>query len=289
VFIPLFKHYRGAFFALLSTVLLFIACSRPSYNYSQIQCPEGRITINGNVVTSGAVCVSGDTIETAASSFCFLSFKNGSFAVIYPGSRIFVGDGKTNDLSVGNGAMYLDILGRGCRLGFAGYSAESGKPFRALIISAGDAFAEIRMYSGSVEIGKGKGSPMLLRAGYLAGMGGGRFFTPRPLLDREIRDFSLLTSLDGSGWDDPARNSARWSGGTKNYLSTFDLGAFAGISALRNLNREKGPLSVVKTRSGKDIIGVMSIQGKMTQVLTVNGEIRLPTKDVKAVTRYSEL
>lgn len=277
-----------AFFAVV--FLFFASCSRPSYNYSMVQSPEGKISINGSIVTEGAVCVSGDVLETMHASYCFLAFKDGSSAIIYPDSRILVGDGKEEkgDFNIEKGGLYLDVKGKGCLLRFAGFKAAAEKPFRALAIVYEDS-AEMRMHSGSADISAGREKPQPLKPGYTAGMSRGKLFSPRPLLDKEIREFSLLTALDGNRQGDPLRNESRWNDDVKKYLSAFDISSFAEISALRNLNQEKGPLSVVKTRSGKEIIGAMSIRGKMTQIMTVKGEVQLPTKDVKTVTRFGQL
>jgi hypothetical protein len=276
---------------LFVAVLLFCAsCSQSSYNHSAVQCPEGKVSINGSIVTGGAFCIAGDVLETVHSSYCFLAFKDGSFAVIYPDSRILVGDGKDEkgDFTIEKGALYLDVKGKGCLLRFAGFKVDAGKAFKALAI-VNENSAEMRMLSGSVDIGTGSKKGLSLKPGYMMSMSNARLFSPRPLLDQEIRDFALMTMLDGSDWENSVRNASRWTDGAKKYLSAFDLNAFAEISALRNLNLEKGPLSVVKTRSGKDIIGVMSVRGKMTYIITVKGEEKLPTKDVKTVTRYGQL
>jgi hypothetical protein len=278
---------RCAGFFLL--ILLTVSCSRQIQLSPQLYCPEGTVTVNGNAAVFGMVLSPGDAVECAVQSFCYLQ-SNDDYLILFPDSKaVFSFDNKKgNILTLEHGSVYVSLSPKKLSLSSSGYILQSAKNVRGFITSF-ESSSEVRLGSGELSIKKdGDNKETFLRPGYSIAMSDGILFSAKPLGDSEIREFPVFEKFKRDGRDDSALCGTRWNQEIKSVLLAFDLKMFKIQSSLRQLAARLGPLSCVKTVSGREIIGAMSVRGTKMQIQTNDGLVEIPAKEVKTVTHYEQ-
>jgi hypothetical protein len=277
---------NAGFFLLIA---ISISCSRQTPISPQLYCPEGAVTVNGIPAVFGMSLSPGDTIECAAKSFCYLQSSD-DYMIMFPDSRVaFSFDVKKgNMLTLNQGSVYISMTAKKLSLSSSGFVLQAAKNMRGFV-SAFESSSEVRLGSGELSIRKENDQKeTFLRPGYSMAMSDGLVFSAKPLDDSEIREFPVFENFKRDGRDDSALCGTRWNQEIKSVLLAFDLKLFKVQSSLRQLAARLGPLSCVKTVSGREIIGAMSVRGTKMQIQTTDGLVEIAAKEVKTVTHYEQ-
>jgi hypothetical protein len=278
-------EYAG-FFLL---IMLSVSCGRQTQLSPQIYCPEGNVSVNGQAAVFGMTLASGDIVECASQSFCYIQSTD-DYLIIFPDSKaVFSFDAKKgNILTMDHGSAYVSLSAKKISLSASGFIFQAVKNIRGFL-TAFESSAEVRLGSGELLIKRDSDkNESSLRPGYSIAMSDGILFSAKPLNDSEIREFPTFENFKRDGRGDSALCGTRWNQEIKSALLSFDLKLFKVQSSLRQLAARLGPLSCVKTISGREIIGAMSIRGPKMQIQTTDGLVEIPAKEVKTVTHYEQ-
>jgi len=245
--------------------IVITGCGSNNYNLTG---QSGEVFYNSSRPDAGAEIKNGDTIATGIDSFAALSNdKNRIF--LFPESQITAADVNNRIYSISNGEAVFVNNNRGSiiikndpmQFKIAGKSIIS-------ILKSEDYF-EICSISGGAELLSGD-RKIPLPAGARSVIYENRILSSRPLGMLEINKLRSMSGISDAG------DLKRF------YIKRDNLPG----SKLAKLYLNYGPLKRIKTRSGRVIIGSMTVTGNSAVIQTENGEMKLKTGDILSVQSY---
>lgn len=259
---------------IIISVPLYICCvlitgciGNNNYNLTD---NSGEVFYNSSSAPAGVMITDGDTITTGINSFAVLSSdKNRIF--LFPESVIVTADADDRSYSIPSGeAVFINnnrgsvnIKNDSMQLKIAGRSTLS-------IFRSGNYF-EICVIRNGAEFLSG-GKKMTLAVGAKSVIYGDKILSSKPLGMMEINKLQSMSGISNAG------DLKRF------YIKRDNLPDVK----LVNLYLNKGALKLIKTRSGKVIVGSMTVTGNSAVIETENGELKLKTGDILTVQSYDK-
>ncbi|MGL4369234.1 MAG: FecR domain-containing protein [Spirochaetota bacterium] len=273
--------------AFLIAVLSLISCSHSVKN-GVVSAADGTVLSGGAPVSSGFVLYPEVSLAAGAHSYAAVQIEDKGIIVLYPDTEISLFE---NGLCLLRGEISLQ-LDKSEKLCVRTPGAEAYYKGSRSIVSAADGSAQFKLFSGSCRIVPVTGGKpdddreFELREGCSADVIEGRAGSHFPLKETDLKDFAFLAAVQPAA--DPA-NADPLSVipfAARDILLRVSGEALSSEFQLKKLAMEKGPLRTVTLRDGRKIVGSMSVQGRMTDIETVNGKVSVPSKQVKNVSIY---
>lgn len=256
------------------------SCASNSRIVYEVVSLRGNIFINGTKGYPQEQCLSGDSIITESVSYAVIRLNQNSSLLLFPESELKI---NVNGIELVNGVVYYFSPASQTekyQIVCSDNKIEMNKC--SAMISLVQKYCCVEMVRGESAVTTGSRNPVQLEPHYEMLVSANGAMVPTPI---DSKRENQLLNIDSIQFPVNGR-SLVISAETEKEILNYSIGYLAARASVLDLRIKLGALSKVTTNTGKEYEGAVKISGHTAFITTVSGEVKVPVKDIKTVTRF---
>lgn len=261
---------------------------------STILAASGDVRINNTSASAGSYVKKGDSITTGQKSFAVLIYSGKVTVSLGENSALAVSrlvDDRRPAMTVDQsyGSSFTSILPGSADFTIRSHSTAVTVHGTAFSFTCGPEGSRVKLLRGKVAISRPEsGKTVELTEGQMivsdsAGISQPVFLSPDEKQSLEMLDDMARSALKNSPSADIADQAEKILSNSQNFLNE----PAGGDSALAEISRKYGRISVIETQSGEKIIGAISYRDRSIMVITAKGSVTIPLSEINRIVPYN--